>query len=340
MSGVGFVCGKFMPLHQGHELLLQVAASLCDEVHVLIGTKEGDPYSFQMRRDWVEQILFREGVVSRIQEQPEHDRDRHPKDQDGTITDERWWDDWVADTTRLLEPVHDIRYVFSSDLYGAKIAERLGAEWIPVDPGREIIDVRATDVRLDFTGNFMYLPQHVRESLSKTVAIVGPESTGKSTLTRQLAELTGGVWTAEWGRTLCNFRSLEELTTKDYIQIGTVQNALIRNMRSRVGAYPLLVTDTEALVTALWHEYRLGSPCPALLELFRRQEVDLYLLMAPTVPIVDDGTRVMTQADRRAFFNRCSEHLEDSGKNFRIILSSDYHERGAAALDAIRELMT
>ena len=39
----GFIIGKFMPFHKGHEALIEYAKSKCDHLTVLVGFREGEP---------------------------------------------------------------------------------------------------------------------------------------------------------------------------------------------------------------------------------------------------------------------------------------------------------
>jgi HTH-type transcriptional repressor of NAD biosynthesis genes len=337
----GFVCGKFLPLHKGHELLLHTAISMCDYLVVVVGVQKNDPWSFEQRRNWVAEAIDWGSCTYQILCQEEHDRESSKRDGNGTITDEEWWRTWVKDTKYLLDMSGDpvVDCIFSSDKYGERIAKEFKAQWIPVDPKREIITIRASDIRWQPTTYWEFMPSYVQRDLVKTIALVGPESTGKSTLAMRLGLGRRAPWVSEYGRILCEHRGLDNMTLDDYDLILTVQQAFINNAKMRMGHYPLVITDTEALVTSLWYEYRFQKKFKRGLEEFRNQYFDLYLLMAPTVPIVNDGTRVMTEIDRWRFFNSCLEHLEKEKKNYKIIDGGTYETRTNQVNTAIQGIM-
>ena len=101
---------------------------------------------------------------------------------------------------------------------------------------------------------------------------------------------------------------------------------------ARDWAGPLLLADTDALMTAAWCEMLLGTR-PA--ELMAAPKADLYLLLEPDLPWVDDGTRFFSNsADRHRFARIVEQVLIDAGVPFvRIRGKSD--ERLAAARAAI-----
>ncbi|HRP36244.1 MAG TPA: adenylyltransferase/cytidyltransferase family protein, partial [Candidatus Dojkabacteria bacterium] len=198
---VGLTLGKFLPFHKGHELLIQTASAVCDQLIVLVGVSDDDPYSFEQRADWIRAADVNHNL--HIMEQKELDKNA-PKDKDGTITDESYWIKWLEDTKRLIDRsgtyTNKITNIFTSDLYGERIAKELGAKWIPIDPDREIIPTSGTKVRSDIEANFCSLPSYVRKDLVKTVAILGPESVGKSTIIQKLSKKYMTV--PEYGRIL------------------------------------------------------------------------------------------------------------------------------------------
>jgi predicted RNase H-like nuclease/nicotinamide riboside kinase len=136
---------------------------------------------------------------------------------------------------------------------------------------------------------------------AKRVVIVGAESTGKTTLARELRfalAARGGVlaatpWVPEYGREytfdkLAEARAraalrgapepgMESLvwTTADFVAIAREQNAL-EAAAERAGA-PLIVCDTDAFATAIWHERYLGERNEAV-EALVDQEPRLYLV--------------------------------------------------------------
>lgn len=342
MKKTGLTLGKFLPFHLGHELLVQTAAACCDHLVILVGTDESDKYSFDDRLRWIASATEFSSCFVTVIEQKELDKDA-PKDENGTITDEKYWSDWLSDTRKLLfdHGISHISHVFTSDAYGERIAKELGADWYPVDPDRSMIPVSGTLIRENFLSWSDFLPRYVLQDLTKVVAIVGPESTGKSFLTERLGRKYYGVpWCAEFGRAVCKPRG-NTLTKKDFQVILEGQEAFICHAINRVKSYPLVLTDTEACVTANYYDMFFPEHKDTeFWDFAEKQEIDLYLVMAPNVPWVNpDGDRFMTEYQRWRFHYQLVEKLRKMNKNFKVIDSSDFVIRKAKAIQYIDELL-
>jgi HTH-type transcriptional repressor of NAD biosynthesis genes len=162
----------------------------------------------------------------------------------------------------------------------------------------------------------------------RTVALVGGESVGKSTLSEQLAHLYDTSWVDEYGRTYTTGVPHHHWTELDAVLVTDGQQVLIREAQRR--ARGLCVSDTEAIVTAIWTEW-LRQPVPAhVWEVAARQPIDLYLLCDPDIAWVADGVRVMS-SDRDWFHDRLIFHLNRLGKPWVRISGA-----GPARLEAAR----
>jgi nicotinamide riboside kinase len=126
------------------------------------------------------------------------------------------------------------------------------------------------------------------------VVLVGAESTGKTTLAQDLCarlRARGGAWgrtrwVPEHGRDYTVEKLAREggpdarmdalvWTTADFVAIAREQNAL--EARAARGTGPVLLCDTDALATAVWHERYLGARAPEV-EALAIDEPSLYLL--------------------------------------------------------------
>jgi nicotinamide riboside kinase len=116
------------------------------------------------------------------------------------------------------------------------------------------------------------------------ICLHGAESTGKSVLAGRL----GYPWVPEYGRAYCEERGMD-LTMSD--------------LRA---APPVLVLDTDPLMTAAWAQMLFGEIPDVLLSYAK---ADLYLHFAPDVPWVADGTRFFGTPQERARFAGLAEHM-------------------------------
>ncbi|MEL7025066.1 MAG: AAA family ATPase [Pseudomonadota bacterium] len=331
----GLTLGKFLPLHEGHALLLRSAAKHCHELTVLVGVASNDLYSFEQRERWILDLL--EPVTTQTGTRVHVVRDPDPdplveKDAEGTVTDERYWTQWLEQNQSHLA---NIDLVFTSDRYGREIARRIGARWFPVDPDREVVAISGSQIRALMHQNFHAVCDVAKPDVAITVAVLGAESTGKSTLVKRLADLYQTRYAPEWGRIISEAHS--ELTVSDFDAIVTMQDELITTAQ-RLGN-GLCFVDTEAITTALFAPIYLGREHEASWQKAKQQQFDLYLVLDPSVPWIDDGTRVLDSPERFAFHESLIAALERLQKPYTLISGDSYDARERMARSEIDALL-
>ncbi|MBS3929290.1 MAG: AAA family ATPase [Sphingomonadales bacterium] len=157
-----------------------------------------------------------------------------------------------------------------------------------------------------------------------TVCFHGAESTGKSVLADKLSRELGATWVPEYGRTYCEERGTD-LAMADLLAIAEGQAAAVEV--AMAGNPRLLILDTDQLMTAAWAEMLFGEVPAALLNY---PKADFYLLFAPDVPWIDDGTRFFGKGPLRSRFAALAEHmLVRAGVPYRKI-GGDWAEREQA----------
>lgn len=158
----------------------------------------------------------------------------------------------------------------------------------------------------------------------------GAESTGKTTFARLLAAEYGAPWVPEYGREYAETRGTD-FTMPDLVEIGAAQDLAMR--AACADDPPLVILDTDPLMTAAWSEM-LFSSVPA--ELFAYTKAELYLLFAPDTPWIADGTRFFgTPGERRRFAEIAEAMLVRAGVRYERI-SGDWDERLDRARAAIQ----
>ncbi len=141
-----------------------------------------------------------------------------------------------------------------------------------------------------------------------TVCFHGAESTGKSVLAEQLSRELRLPWVPEYGRTYCEEHGTD-LTMADLLAIAEGQAAATRAALAE--RPPLLILDTDQLMTAAWAEMLFGAVPAALLAY---PKADLYLQFAADVPWVADGTRFFgSQTERQRFADLANRMLQQTG---------------------------
>lgn len=157
------------------------------------------------------------------------------------------------------------------------------------------------------------------------VCFHGAESTGKS----MLADRLGLPWVPEYGREYCEQHGTD-LTIADLLAIAAGQDAAMRAAAAQDP--PVLILDTDPLMTAAWAQILFGEVPDALLGYAK---ADLYLLFSPDVPWVEDGTRLFGTATERAEFAALAEDmLVRAGVPFQRI-SGTWTQREAQVRAAI-----
>lgn len=164
------------------------------------------------------------------------------------------------------------------------------------------------------------------------VCFHGAESTGKSVLAGQLAAEFGCPLVPEFGREYCETRGTG-LTMADLLTIAEGQDAAMR--AACAGDPRLVLLDTDPLMTAAWAQMLFGE-VPA--RLLGYPKAERYLLFAPDVPWVADGTRFFGTAGARTRFAALAEDmLVRAGATFTRV-GGDWREREGAVREILRAL--
>ena len=158
-------------------------------------------------------------------------------------------------------------------------------------------------MRADALAALDQLPGGTRASVVRRVCVLGAESTGKTTLARDLADALATVWVPEYGRDYTETlpdRLRYVWTTPDFEIISKRQNW--NEDRAARYANRIVIVDTDAFATSLFHELYVGYRAPELDAYLRRY--DLYLLTSIDTPFQMDTTGLRYDGDTRALHGR------------------------------------
>ncbi len=164
------------------------------------------------------------------------------------------------------------------------------------------------------------------------IALIGPESTGKTTLCEQLAEHFKTVWVPEYSREYIS--KLHRSYTLEDIEYCTRQQ-IEQEDQLIESANHFLFSDTELIVAKVWCE-DVFKNCPGWIEEeITKRNCDLYLLTEYDLPFKEDPVRENPHR-RNYFYDLYKSELEKRKFDFAII-NGIGNERFENALKAIAE---
>ena len=166
------------------------------------------------------------------------------------------------------------------------------------------------------------------------IAILGPESTGKSTLAEKLAKHFNTNFIPEFARLyLENFEG--QYTENDVVEIAKGQFNLILEEEKK--SPNIIIADTETIVCKIWVEYVFKHSNEAIDKILEQQNFDLYLLCNIDLPWVYDPLRENPNLEeRKELFEIYKDTLTKMNVPFGIVSGND-EERVSNALDIIKK---
>jgi len=163
------------------------------------------------------------------------------------------------------------------------------------------------------------------------IAVVGPESTGKSAAAEYLARHLGTICVPEYAREYCLHLN-RAYTLQDEMNMFYGQLALERSL-TPLAKNDLLIFDTMFLTIKIWCDHLFGHTPQVVIDTLQSAHYDLYLLMDIDLPWVDDPLRDFPHL-REHFMQVWHDELRAINANYKVV-SGVGDERFANALAAI-----
>lgn len=332
MKKRGWLTGKFAPLHAGHINFIQQAATLCDELTVVLShnaNRFDDPKLALKTRLLYLRQTFKDIPHIKITFVDETDVPEYPNG----------WAEWAA----LIkdEIGEDFQYIFSSEAHDWEgYNQHFPAQTVKlIDCARRQVPISGTEIRANPSKHWSMMPSLVRQQYLKKVCIVGQESTGKSTLTKYLAKHFQTSWVEEYGRTFCEQDLCGDeflLKFDDYGLIAARRYEM--ELQAAKSANRVLFSDTNAVVTnyfCVLYEERCNN---IVSEYEKLEDYDLIIFLEADVPWVDDGLR------------RNPHSAENNDLQYRMmadayghdkihIIRGNYHQRLTRSIELVEELL-
>lgn len=311
MKKHALVLGKMLDLHKGHEALIRYAMTKADKVTVLLCTTPKDRISPDVREDWLYRTFGRE--LSIVQFAYIEAGLSGGEVSDRGISEQ--WAIWVDDNL----PTVDL--IVGSEDYVRYMADYGSFDYDMYDKDRLITPCSSTAVN---AGAYEFRVHAAKQSLSKVVYLVGPESTGKTTAAHLLSNHFNSELVLEQARLHMSDDGSYSVFDLD-IFILAQELAVRKTIRD--AKTPLCIVDSSSITTYMYYNmnfFGINSMYSNMLN----EEHGVYLVFTPEVEWVDDGTRNMKSiSEREHFFNETVRLLKSRNKEYYVISGTDYSKR-------------
>ena len=275
----GLVFGKFMPLHQGHLVLIDFALRNCDILYVVICYSDKEPISGEIRLQWVIQELKDLRVVPIPFYYVEHELP-NTSESSPEISSK-----WASAFKKVLP---DVDVLFTSEPYGEFVAGFMQIKHIEVDKKRIKSPITASQIRANPFKYWTYIANAARPYFVKKIAIVGTESTGKTVLSEKFARHYDSVFVPEMAREVVE--TTNQCTYDDLIRIAELHAKTI--LEKIPQANRLLFVDTDLVITKSYSHFLFNKELVVSNWIESANLFDLYLFMEPDCEFIQDGTRL------------------------------------------------
>ena len=182
----------------------------------------------------------------------------------------------------------------------------------------------------------------------KKIVIIGPESTGKSTLCEQLAQYFETIWCPEFAREYLltngfNYEYNDLLTiAKGQLALEEEYTTVLENQSLPLlesgGHIPLFI-DTDMHVMKVWCEFAFGQCHPFVMEQIAMREYDLYLLCNVDLPWASDPLREYPDLHTRQKLYRIYKDIMINQAVPWVDVSGDYEKRFETAMEAVNKII-
>lgn len=186
----------------------------------------------------------------------------------------------------------------------------------------------------------------------KKIAAIGPESTGKSTLCKQLADHFNTMWCPEYAREYLHQNGVKygyddlikitegQLAIEDYcVEELHAASHKPQEESSQLAAHSskLLFMDTNMYVMKVWYEYVFGRCEYVVLDEISKRSYDLYLLCNIDLPWTADEMREYPDEQPRIELYNIYKDLLINQTTPWVEISGGYDERLTTAIDAVKK---
>jgi len=228
----------------------------------------------------------------------------------------------------------DYNLLITSEAYGELVAGFMGIQHIAFDLNKDRHPISASVIRNDLFSNWHYLPAAAKPYFTLKVAILGTESTGKTTLTEQLAQYYNCSFVLEAGREL-----IPDSTDFNFDDLLKVANEHAKRIDvAMLGDSPLVIIDTDIHITKSYAKFAFERELSVNEHIYHINKADLYLYLNNDAPYYQDGTR-LNKMERDSLDQSHREVL--AGHQIKFVeISGSWQSRFEKAVAEVSKLIT
>ncbi len=253
------------------------------------------------------------------------------------------WDVWSNGIKAFMEEKGIApNWIYTSEESDApQFREHLGIETVLIDPKRTFMNISGAQIRENPFRYWDYIPTEVKPFFVRTVAILGGESSGKSTLVNKLANIFNTTSAWEYGRDyvfshLGGDEMALQYSDYDKIALGHAQYIDFAVKYANKVAF----IDTDFVTTQAFCKKYEGREHPFVQALIDEYRFDLVILLENNTPWVADGMRSLgSSVDRKEFQTMLVEMLHENNVEFVHVEASDYDTCFLRCVELVKEMM-
>ncbi len=310
----GVVIGKFMPPHKGHEYLINFAKQYCEQLFVIVDCLKEQTISPEQRKSWLLAQIPNIEVIALKKYMPQ-DPSEHP-------------DFWAIWRDTIIESVGQTDVLIAAMDYGWKLSEFLNCEFVQCDISRQSIPISATEIRNNPLKHWKYLMDSCKGHFLKKICIIGPESTGKSTIVSNLANEFNTVFVPEYAKAIIDSQNGQ-------FCFNNVEQTALAQVRSEKAlefmTNKIMFCDSDVITTMCWSNILFNKMPNILHQIACTQKYDITYLLYPDTPWIYDSHRnitsnLHTNEFRINMFNMMEQLLIKYNRKY-VVVKGDFNHK-------------